>query len=186
MNSHRVSIPQKFDKCNVHPQRDRAYFDSVNKKIYCDKCITEQSVNISTLKKSDEYCLDALSHWKKLRSWAQYLECEHDQKVKEYGISWRTAFKAEIAHAVEELKQRVYHESVENMHNESLFKIILTVIQHYYEEVLEHSSHCRADMVLFLQENFRCIENHVAFLKKILKEPEISKFKAHKNSVFIR
>ena len=37
-----------------------------------------------------------MDKWKKIANWTRYLSPEHQQKEREYGIPWRSAFKEEI------------------------------------------------------------------------------------------
>ena len=44
--------------------------------------------------------------WAKVYDKAHYLQSEHDLKEKEYGIPWRSAYKAAMVAAVGDLEQK--------------------------------------------------------------------------------
>ena len=54
------------------------------------------------------YCKERLLAWQKLGNLAKYLACEYEQKEREYGIAWRTEFKAAAKTILTELKAKAF------------------------------------------------------------------------------
>ena len=66
---------------------------------------------------------DIKRRWKQTRKKAEYLKSEHNQKEKEYGISWRSAYKAIILQIVFDLeKNKLVNERAQT--SEQAFDII--------------------------------------------------------------
>ena len=171
----------KFVKCGEHG-KDKVYIDTINKKTLCPDC----GEDTQRLRRVDEYCLEALVHWRELRGWARYLEVEAMQKEKEYGIPWRSAFKLELKDSVEQLRQR---QMADKLHNqlmmENKFEVLKAIVGNHLAEVESNQAENNADMVLFLQENYRFLERHVKYLKALLKEEDVKRFPEIKQRVLV-
>ena len=60
---------------------------------------------------------------------ATYMPCEHIQKEKEYGITWRTAFKEELVGFADKTHRRVIGDSTGFPENEDPFLFLHKVIK---------------------------------------------------------
>ncbi len=76
--------------------------------MYCEKCVVDYKMNASALFSTVQYCNDTYDAWKRLENQTKYLSAEHDQKEKEYGIPWRSAFKKEINSSLQILRLKIF------------------------------------------------------------------------------
>lgn len=72
-------------------------------------CVEAFKLDASQLLKSDEYCDKVIREWKVLVDWVKYLTPEHQQKEREYGIPWRSAFKQEMHICLQNLCLELYN-----------------------------------------------------------------------------
>ena len=119
--------------------------------------------------------------WAKVFDKARYLKSEHDLKEKEYGIPWRSAYKAVIIQIVYDLeKNKLVNERAQT--SEQAFDIITRVATYVVSEV--ETKQKAQDVVTKLNTQYNLLEKNVIYLKKLLKEPEPSKFDEIKKKVF--
>ena len=121
--------------------------------------------------------------WTKLYDKARYLKSEHDLKEKEYGIPWRTAYKTAVISAVNELeKAKICNERVSS--SEQAFEIIHLAAKNIKGEVDRANNKKQEDHLKLIRERYQLFEKFINFLKKLLKEPDSSKFEAIKKETF--
>ena len=124
---------------------------------------------------------EIIQTWAKVYDKARYLKSEHDLKEKEYGIPWRSAYKALIIQIVYDLeKNKLVNERAQT--SEQAFDIIIRVASYVINE-LEKKDKAQ-DVAAKLNTQYNILEKNVIYLKKLLKEPEPSKFDEIKKKVF--
>ena len=74
----------------------KEYFSLKLKETMCKGYIEEHNIDPDTVVDAREYCQGIMQRYITLLDNATYMPCEHIQKEKEYGIPWRSAFKAEL------------------------------------------------------------------------------------------
>ena len=116
---------------------------------------------------------EILKNWAKIYDKARYLKSEHDLKEKEYGIPWRSAYKAVILQIVHDLeKNKLVNERAQT--SEQAFDIIERAATYVVSE-LEKKEKAH-DVVAKLNTQYNVLEKNVIYLKKLLKEQETAKF----------
>ena len=124
---------------------------------------------------------EILKNWAKIYDKARYLKSEHDLKEKEYGIPWRSAYKAVILQIVHDLeKNKLVNERAQT--SEQAFDIIERAATYVVSE-LEKKEKAH-DIVAKLNTQYNVLEKNVIYLKKLLKEQETAKFDEIKHKVF--
>jgi len=84
-------------QCPKHPNRHIEYFSVELEKGLCPSCVYEEDeIDKTTLSSAKTMCDDMMKRWVNLIDNATYMPIEHLFKEKDFGIRWRTAFKAEI------------------------------------------------------------------------------------------
>ncbi|CDW79693.1 UNKNOWN [Stylonychia lemnae] len=173
----------RFQKCQWHQDQNQVYYNSDTRVSYCDTCIASDKVNVNELIVSTKYCQEAYDNWKKLLNQSQYLSSEHEQKEKEYGIPWRSAFKVEIRSALSHLKHRLFGRP-DIDENEDVFNSLVNLVYNSKQDAESFFLNTQSDMLQTLQESYDLMHNQIIYLKKILKEPEVKKFAEIKQSIF--
>ena len=78
----------------------REWFHTGRKFIGCSEEIEKQGLALSDCVNARAYCEAIMGRYIVLLYNATFMPSEHIQKEKEYGITWRTAFKKELADLV--------------------------------------------------------------------------------------
>ena len=124
---------------------------------------------------------EIIHNWAKVYDKARYLKSEHDLKEKEYGIPWRSAYKAVIIQIILDLeKGKLVNERAQT--SEQAFEIISRASSYVMSEIEKKDK--AQDAIAKLQTQYSMLEKNVIYLKKLLKEPETSKFEEIKKKVF--
>lgn len=116
-----------------------------------------------------------MAKWSKLANQSLYLLAEHDQKEKEYGIPWRSAFKVAINTSVTDLRLKLFGKQDQDA-KLSPFEAIKEITSNGKQDIESFHIASQADMIFMLNDRFEFLYKHIHYLKKLLKEPEIVKF----------
>ena len=84
----------------------KEYFSLKLKETMCKGYIEEHNIDPDSVVDAREYCQGIMQRYITLLDNATYMPCEHIQKEKEYGIPWRSAFKAELEQMIDALAKR--------------------------------------------------------------------------------
>lgn len=71
-----------------------------------------------------EWCDSFIQRYIVLLDNATYMESEHIQKEKEYGITWRSAFKAELQKIIDELFKQLVNPDGNQDPNANPFSVL--------------------------------------------------------------
>jgi hypothetical protein len=124
------------------------------------------------------------AEWAKIYDKAHYLQSEHDLKEKEYGIPWRSAYKAAIIAAVAELEHKKLV-TEKSTNTEQSFEIINRVAGFVKQEVDRLAGvKGQIEQINKLVTQYEVFQRNIIYLKKLLKEPNPAKFEDVKKSVF--
>ena len=108
-----------------------------------------------------------MDKWKKIANWTRYLSPEHQQKEREYGIPWRSAFKEEINKEVQKIKMRLeIEEEVEEP-----FLFLIDMVKGGMDSDMQLSMETEIDKIVEDEEYITQMELIIKYLKKLLKEP---------------
>ena len=88
----------------------REYFNIPKKILGCQDEIADQKIKIEECVNAREYCDKVMFRYITLLDNATFMPSEHIQKEKEYGITWRTAFKNELNTLVSKVSQKLISE----------------------------------------------------------------------------
>jgi len=103
------------------------------------------------------------------------LAAEYQQKEREYGIAWRSAFKEDLNKRAEELVQKFTGASFDPKKDDAL-KILIELVSKDFMNARSLDQKCRADLLSMLNENLNLLSINIYTLKKLLKEPVPAKF----------
>ena len=120
------------------------------------------------------YCADMMARWFNLRDCAQYLSAEHQQKEREYGITWRSAFKQQLNKKTNELSVKLTGSGIAE--DQDPFDVLYQLVVKDYDDVRQFDEKCQADLICMLAENLRNLSITIYTLKKLLKQPDQTSF----------
>ena len=99
------------------------------------------------------------------------MPCEHIQKEKEYGIPWRSAFKAELQTFANVTYKRLVGED-ELPKQEDPFVFFHKIIKKDALDAATFDAQSQADFLSMMTENLESLERVLYQLKALLKEPD--------------
>ena len=73
----------------------------------CTEEMVRDKLNLSECVDSRVYCDSIMQRYIVVLDNATFIPCEHIQKEKEYGITWRSAFKAELQDLIDDLAKKL-------------------------------------------------------------------------------
>eukprot|EP00347_Sterkiella_histriomuscorum_P000466 403375749 len=183
MNSN-ITVEIRYQKCPSHSDYNLLYLDTNYGSTYCDQCISANKTNVLDFKNLNEHCKEQYEQWKKLNNQARYLSSEHDQKEKEYGIAWRSAFKIEINKALLQLRMKLFGiDKIED--GEDVFSALNLIVSNSKQDAESFYLNTQLNMLNTIQESYKLMERQVTYLKKLLKEPDTAKFEHIKKEIFV-
>ena len=109
---------------------------------------------------------------------------EHVQKEKEYGIPWRSAFKAELAICLEQAKTRFLDENESVV--DSPFEFFHKVVKKDALDAATFYAKSQADFMCMLLDNLEALEQWIYVIKALLKEPDYHIFEDLKTQTLQR
>ena len=100
-----------------------------------------------------------------------YMPIEHIQKEKEYGIPWRSAFKAELLEFTKLAKDRILGEG-DLLADEEPFTFFHKVVKKDALDAATFDAQSQADFMSMLLDSLESLEQWIYQLKAMLKEPD--------------
>ena len=132
---------------------------------------------------AEHFCDEILNRWKRLANWAKYLSPEHEQKEREYGIPWRSAFKVEAKKELKEIKIKLLGLN-EEKEDEDPFAILIQISNNGKQDAESFHQTNQAEMLEMVEDRLAMMEHCVRYLKKMLKEPDLDKFEHHRKEIY--
>ena len=105
-----------------------------------------------------------------------YMKHEHIQKEKEYGITWRSAFKVELNRISTDLHSRVIAEDDAEDMEDDPFMVLHKIVRQDTIDASTFDSRCQADLLHMLVPQLELMELGIYTLKKLLKTPDFGQF----------
>ena len=130
-----------------------------------------------------DYCQTIMQRYITLLDNATYMPCEHVQKEKEYGIPWRSAFKAEMEVMIDALAKRTISSDGFDADHEDPFVVMHKVVKKDAIDAATFDAMCQADLLSMLVDNLELLEKTVYIIKALLKEPDFDKFEEVKEKI---
>ena len=103
--SEKTSLSKTVDLSKFGQARE--YFKLQKRFLGCPDEMAEQKIPLSECMSSREYCDKVMYRYITLLDNATFMPSEHIQKEKEYGITWRTAFKRQLKDLVDEIAKKL-------------------------------------------------------------------------------
>ena len=112
---------------------------------------------------------------------ATFMPSEHIQKEKEYGITWRTAFKGELSELVAVVSKKLL--SPDEEISSDPFEVIHKIVRKDCIDGSTFDSRTQADLLCMLVGNLEMLEIAIFQIKALLKEPNHDNFSTVKANV---
>ena len=156
----------------------REWFHPGRKFIGCAEEMDKQGLSLSDCVNARAYCEGIMGRYIALLDFATFMPSEHIQKEKEYGITWRTAFKKELS----DLVGIVVKKLINTDDDESLepFEVIHKVVKKDCLDGATFDARTQADLICMLNGNLEMLELCIMQIKALLKEPSVEQFAAIK------
>lgn len=123
--------------------------------------------------------------WAKAIDNAAYLIFEHRIKEKEYGIKWRTAYKAELKEEAMMLRGK-FGEHLGDQEFEDFNHVISELVLKDFTDVQKMKSDNDFGLMVMLDTNICQYEISLTYLRKILKTPDLHEILGDKSQPSIR
>lgn len=85
----------------------KEFFHPASKKLGCAEEMVRDRMSLSECRDAREYCDSIMQRYIVVLDNATFIPCEHIQKEKEYGIIWRSAFKAELQTLINDVAKKL-------------------------------------------------------------------------------
>ena len=106
---------------------------------------------------------------------ATYMHVEYIQKEKEYGITWRSAFKAELFQFADATFKRVIGDQGFS-ENDDPFLFFHKIVKKDALDAATFDQTSQADSICMMQDNLDRLEQSLYQVKAMLKEPNYEIF----------
>ena len=159
----------------------REYFHMARKFLGCAEEIEKQGLSLADCVSSRSYCEGIMARYICLLDNATFMPSEHIQKEKEYGITWRTAFKKELNDLVAIVSKKLI--SAEEETPADPFEVIHKIVKKDCIDGATFDSRTQADLICMLLGNLDLLETCVFQVKALLKECNDDNFMATKTAV---
>lgn len=120
---------------------------------------------------SRDFCHALMQRFVKLLDNAAYMPLEHVQKEKEYGIPWRSAFKAELNTFSEQAKARFLGDEAGGV-ADSPFEFFHKVVKKDALDAATFYAESQGEFMCMLLDNLEALEQWIYQIKALLKEPD--------------
>lgn len=161
------------------------YFHVKSKKLGCTEEMVNAKIELSDCMDSREYCDAIMARYVTLLDNATFMPFEHIQKEKEYGIIWRSAFKAEMHKLVDGMARRLVS-SDGFAPEQDPFQVLHKIIVKDCQDAATFDMRTQADLMCMLVDNLEIIEKVAFQIKAMLKEPEPDLFEDVKGEVLAK
>ncbi len=131
--------------------------------------MADQKFDTNKCISSREYCDKVMFRYITLLDNVTFMPSEHIQKEKEYGITWRTAFKKELNSLVDGISKKLI--SAEGQIQEDPFEVLHKIVKKDCIDAATFDVRTQADLLSMLIDNLDMLERVVYQIKAMLKEP---------------
>lgn len=159
----------------------REYFHMARKFLGCTEEVEKQGLSLVDCVSARAYCEGIMARYINLLDNATFMPSEHIQKEKEYGITWRTAFKKELNDLVAVVSKKLI--SADEEVSSDPFEVIHKIVKKDCIDGATFDSRTQADLICMLLGNLELLESCVFQVKALLKEPNNDNFVPTKNAV---
>lgn len=94
------SATKEIHSCTEH-NSPKELFHFITRRTLCSQCLVDMQIDRDHCVEARVFCQAMMQRFVRLLDNATYMPIEHIQKEKEYGIPWRSAFKAELLEFVQ-------------------------------------------------------------------------------------
>ena len=145
-----------------------------------------EKINFKELQEARSYCSKMMERYICILDNATYMQCEHIQKEKEYGIPWRSAFKTELNELVLDLQKRTM-EVVEDLDGPKLeikepFVLLHQIVKKDVIDAATFDTRTQAEYMCLLLDQLEMLEKCVFQIKALLKQPDFQEFEKTKEA----
>ena len=102
------------------------------------------------------------------------MRSEHEQKEREYGIPWRSAFKVELKNIVSEVVKKLSGGDGSQDKTLDDLAVLLKISGNGYQDAHNFYDSNLSDLLVRSEEKLKVVEQSVGCLKRMLKEPDFS------------
>ena len=162
------------------------FFSLELNKTMCRGYAEENKIEIDTLLNSQDYCQSVMKRYIHLLDKATYMPVEHIQKEREYGVTWRTAFKKEMKELIDNMVKRCVSSDGFSKDQKNDFYLLHKVIKADAIDAATFDEHSQADLIHILVENLEVLEMTTFTIQALLKERDPNKFDDVKERVYER
>ena len=171
-----VSTQKTVDLCEQHG-KPKEYFHFDSKCIGCEKCFKEKDIHKTDCTSARDWCTKMMERYIDVLDNATYMPCEHIQKEKEYGITWRSAFKAQLHELINDLHLRfIPGDDGYDPLTTDPFVLLHQIVKKDVIDAATFDTRTQADFLVLMLDQLEMLEKTVYMIKSLLKQPEISEF----------
>jgi hypothetical protein len=134
----------------------REFFHTARKFLGCAEEIEKQGLSLTDCVNARAYCEGVMHRYISLLDSATFMPSEHIQKEKEYGITWRTAFKKELADLVAVVIKKLI--STEDELVKEPFELIHKIVKKDCIDGATFDARTQADLICMLIGNLEMLE----------------------------
>lgn len=170
-----------FSVCPEHNSpKELFHFDT--RMTLCSQCLVDKRIDRGNCVEARKFCQAVMQRFVTLLDNATYMPIEHVQKEKEYGIPWRSAFKAELQAFTEVAKSRFLGEEQKFELADEAFVFFHKIIKKDALDAATFDAMSQADFMCMMLENLEACEQWLYQIKALLKEPDYFIFEDLKKS----
>ena len=136
--------------------------------------MADQKIELNKCINAREYCDKVMFRYITLLDNGTFMPSEHIQKEKEYGITWRTAFKKELNSLVGVISQKLI--SADGHIQEDPFEVLHKIVKKDCIDAATFDVRTQADLLSMLIDNLDMLERVIYQIKAMLKEPHCENF----------
>lgn len=160
----------------------KQYFSLSDRKLGCHEEMKQANINLDECVNARTYCDEVMQRYIVVLDNATFMPCEHIQKEKEYGIIWRSAFKAELYTLIDSVSKRLISSDGFNRDNDP-FEVLHKVVKKDCIDAATFDMRTQADLLCMLVDNLELLEKVIFQIKAMLKEPMPENFDACKKEL---
>ena len=160
----------------------KQYFRLTDRKLGCHEEMKQAKVELTECVDARTFCDSVMQRYIVVLDNATFMPCEHIQKEKEYGIIWRSAFKAELHQLIDTVSKRLISSDGFNTENDP-FDVLHKVVKKDCIDAATFDMRTQADLLCMLVDNLELLEKVVFQIKALLKEPSPENFETCKKEL---
>ena len=166
---------KEFTMCADH-NNPKELFHFETRMILCSQCLVDKRMDRDLCVEARKFCQALMQRYVTLLDNATYMPIEHVQKEKEYGIPWRSAFKAELEAFTETAKKRLLGEVMKVELADEPFVFFHKIVKKDALDAATFDAMSQADFMCMMLDNLEICEQWLYQIKALLKEPDFHIF----------